>query len=58
MHHIIEITQSNIDDWYITLGPANLQSLCWDCHNKITRGISDVPDGYRFSEDGQVVPHG
>lgn len=56
VHHIIELTPSNIDDWDISINPNNLQPLCWDCHNKTTRGSADLVDGYVFNEQGQVEP--
>lgn len=56
VHHITELTPSNIDNWDIALGPDNLESLCWDCHKKRTFNESDVPDGYVFGVSGQVVP--
>ena len=40
----------------IALGIDNLQSLCWSCHNKETIGVSDLPSGYVFDDDGNVVP--
>ena len=58
VHHIVELTPTNIDTWDIALNPDNLQSLCWDCHNKITRGVTDVPEGFGFDESGQLVPDG
>lgn len=32
VHHIIPITESNINDPSITLNPDNLVSLCRECH--------------------------
>ena len=55
VHHIIELSPSTINDWNIALNPENLQSLCWWCHNKVTKGVMDVVDGFVFGEDGQVV---
>lgn len=55
VHHKNAITAENINDSNITLNLDNLESLCWQCHDKRTKGSSDVADGYRFDEDGQVV---
>lgn len=32
VHHITEITESNITNEAITLNPDNLETLCRDCH--------------------------
>ncbi len=54
VHHITELTPQNM--WQpISLDPANLISLCHDCHTKITKGKSDVAEGYIFDVDGQVI---
>lgn len=34
VHHIIEVTQANINDASITLNPDNLVSLCRECHRQ------------------------
>ena len=34
VHHIIHLTQQNIDDPEIATNPDNLVSLCRDCHFK------------------------
>ena len=56
VHHIIELTAENIHDNSIALNIDNLESLCWHCHDKRTKGCSDVISGYVFDESGQVVP--
>lgn len=55
VHHIIELTPSNINDVNISLNPDNLISLCSDCHKKITKGAGDIQEGYIFNEKGEVV---
>ena len=56
VHHIIELTPSNIYDDNVSLNPNNLMSLCHDCHTKITKGYKgDVDDGYIFDDEGNVV---
>ena len=56
VHHIIELTPSNIDDNSISLNPDNLVALCHSCHDKITKGFTgDLQEGYVFSDDGQVT---
>ena len=56
VHHIIELTPENIGDPAVALNPDNLMCLCWQCHAKRTQGAGDVPDGYRFGDDGQLIP--
>jgi 5-methylcytosine-specific restriction endonuclease McrA len=60
VHHVIELTPDNIYDAAIALNPANLLSLCHDCHTKITKGnTGDLGDGFIFDDFGQVIrsPH-
>ena len=33
-HHIIELDDSNVDDYTISLNPLNIEIICLDCHNK------------------------
>ena len=37
VHHKIELNEQNINDLNITLNEDNLQSLCHDCHTRITK---------------------
>lgn len=56
IHHIIPLDPTNINDYSVALNPDNLVSLCWRCHQKITRGLTgDVGAEYAFGEDGQIV---
>lgn len=55
VHHIIELTPSNINDYSIALDPANLETLCWKCHNQETKGGASVSVGMMFDESGMVV---
>ena len=55
VHHIVELTPENINDPCVALNPENLMAICWTCHNKRTLGVGDVPDGYSFDENGQLV---
>lgn len=32
VHHIVEISQANINDPAVTLNPANLRAVCRECH--------------------------
>lgn len=55
--HIEEISQSNIDDPYITLNHENLQYLCLPCHNTKTFGadVKVIREGLTFDADGNIV---
>lgn len=56
VHHVIELTPSNISDASIALNPDNLVSLCHNCHTKITKGdTGDTRDGYIFDDEGNVI---
>ena len=55
VHHKNAITAENINDSNITLNLDNLESLCWQCHDKRTKGSGDVGDEYRFDDQGQVI---
>lgn len=55
VHHIIELTPENINT-PLAYDLDNLQSLCWLCHSKETKGQTDVIEGFYFNEDGQVSP--
>ena len=55
LHHIIELTPENIHNPMVNLNPENLQALCRDCHNKETKGCTDLRDGFIFDDCGQVV---
>lgn len=35
VHHIIELTEENVNDTSISLNPDNVIIVCFDCHNKI-----------------------
>lgn len=55
VHHIVELTTANINDPNIALNPANLMSLCGQCHKKRTLSEGDAGSGYAFGQDGQVI---
>lgn len=54
VHHLIELTPTNIHDRNITLNIENLQSLCRRCHSGITHNRIEVRQGLVFDVDGQV----
>ena len=65
VHHIIHLSPQNIDDVSITMAPANLQSLCRECHFAQHRGehgtgrqkqeqIESIIS-YEFDENGYIV---
>lgn len=56
VHHIIPLDATNINDPMIALNPDNLVSLCWLCHQKITKGYTgDVDATLCFNDEGQVI---
>ena len=56
VHHVIEITPSNINNTSITLNEDNLQLLCEDCHNKKRKKEEDINKGLKFDVNGDLVP--
>jgi len=34
-HHVIELTEENVNDTSISLNEDNIQLVCFDCHNRI-----------------------
>lgn len=57
VHHIVELTPSNIDDPAISCGLDNLISLCDHCH-KCVHGwarTSSTRQGFAFDEAGNLI---
>lgn len=59
VHHLVELNEKNIKDKNISLNLSNLQSLCHDCHTRITmkehRGCEpDSGIDYYFDESGMI----
>lgn len=46
-HHVIELTDDNVDDAEISLNPANIQLVHFRCHNEIHRRFG--ASGYKRS---------
>ena len=56
VHHLTELTPSNVQDPNVTLNLDNLQSLCHECHTRITkRSDEDCGEGLIFDSEGQLV---
>lgn len=51
VHHIVELTPENISDPAVSLNPANLVSLCRECH-RARHG--KAPKRYKVDEMGRV----
>ena len=58
VHHLVELTPSNINDSSITLAWSNLQFVCKDCHDKAHGycGRSLTGERRRVSFDAQGNP--
>lgn len=54
VHHIVELTPSNINDPNIALNPDNLISLCRSCHAK-RHERRVIMKRYTIDEDGKVT---
>lgn len=56
VHHIIYLTEENINNPELTLNWDNLEYLCQDCHNKEHFGTSDVlEEGLMFDVEGNLI---
>lgn len=56
VHHLTELSPTNINDVNVTLNLDNLQSLCHECHTRITKRIQDdCAEGLMFDSEGQLV---
>jgi len=62
VHHTILLTPQNISDPSVTLNHEYLRYECKKCHDKNeghfnkNKKTSSTKDGYRFNEEGQLVP--
>ncbi len=59
VHHIVELTEQNIDDPLVSLSWDNLEALCHDCHTREHTANSQIDDGLFFDSDGnirQIIP--
>ena len=51
VHHLEELTINNINDPYVALNPANLTTLCRDCH----AAVHKREKRYIIDELGRVI---
>ena len=62
VHHIKHLSPQNINDVTVTMNPANLVSLCRDCHFEEHKGehgkgrANEENNPYTFDENGMLVP--
>ena len=60
VHHIIELTEKNVNDIKVSLNINNLTSLCGDCHKRITKQMKSkgfgILEDIIFDEDGYPIP--
>ena len=54
VHHIVHLTNDNVDDPNISINLDNLILLCKECHNKI-HGRFEGNRTYEFDKDGNLV---
>ena len=56
VHHIIHITNENINDPAITFGWDNLELVCLDCHNKEHKLIHEpIREDVMFDDEGNLI---
>ncbi len=60
VHHVVELTEQNVDDPNISLALSNLRSLCSSCHKRITKRMKRKEDSILekiiFDKDGYPIP--
>lgn len=54
VHHIIHLTNKNINNPAITLGLSNLMYVCKDCH-EILHSEQVTREGLRFDSEGNLI---
>ena len=54
VHHKIELDESNYKNPMIALNAENLESLCFDCHQKEHHSLSECADDLYFDSDGNL----
>lgn len=52
VHHKATLTESNVNDFNVSMNLDNLECLCRDCHNKETHGNKVM---YKFNEQGNPI---
>lgn len=52
-HHVIYLTDTNVDDYEVSLNEDNLEVICIQCHNKEHSGV--ITDVLRYDIDGNVI---
>lgn len=56
-HHRRYLTPANVDDPDFALNPANLESLCMNCHNAEHFSAGGVTAaGLTFDDRGELIP--
>lgn len=60
VHHVIELTEKNVDDPLISLALSNLRSLCGSCHKRITKQMkrkeNNILEKIIFDRNGYPIP--
>jgi len=55
VHHIIPLTESNVDDPNIATNEKNLQLLCTTCHDAKRCPNGPTREDVAFDEDGNLI---
>ena len=57
VHHIIELSPTNINNTDITINMDNLMCVCHTCHQDIHDMCESksINDGLRFDENGDII---
>ena len=56
VHHIIPLTESNLNDPEISIGEKNLMLLCTSCHDSMrSQSIEETREDCAFDIDGNLI---
>jgi len=54
VHHIVHLTEDNVENPMVSLNPANLRCLCQDCHAE--EHASGPKLRYIVDAEGNIIP--
>lgn len=55
VHHIVPLTDENVDDPNVAIGMDNLMLLCTSCHNAMRAPSGGVRSDVSFDAQGNVI---
>ena len=58
MHHIVYLTEENINDPSVSLNMENVETLCKKCHDEEHISQEATAEGLRFDKQGNLIKRG